>query len=399
MKFRGLMKTLPVLLVCLGLLTACGKEKYVDQNFQSSATANQYVTSKPKVDIVVFQDDSDSVMYGPISALKPQMQNFLSQLSSDWDIHFVVLPLLSDQSSLSGKYVVASDCSSISGASGCYPLSQTSTYNSQPGDAAWLNNSNSGVGSLDQGLYYMQRNLSRSSFTSSGFLRSDAALAVIVVSNGQDLSGINPNNKGSCYDGYGNYNPSAFPQIDYCNANGSGTYEVNTYANSLSSSYNSFANYFAQVRGSSLLAKFYSIVSPSTTSGCYGSYAMAGTRYISMSQQFNSSTGNLCNSSGFSTVLNDIRSNLHAVTTAIKFNYAVVSTQYEPLVSSITVQKNGVTIPQSDTNGWSYVGYLSNQPTSYYPTSGNVQSGYMIQLNGSAVYQGSDSLSINYTRK
>ncbi|MCO5143944.1 MAG: hypothetical protein M9962_12710, partial [Oligoflexia bacterium] len=60
----------------------------------------------------------------------------------------------------------------------------------------------------------------------------------------------------------------------------------------------------------------------------------------------------------------------------------------------------GVTIPQSNSNGWSYEGYKTNSPTSYYPSSGNNKSGYFIKLNGSAAtYKGTDVVTVDFQRK
>lgn len=366
MKFRK-----PTYLMTLAaavlMLSACGKAQFAKQDYQATAIAGQYVTTKPKIDVIVFQDNSDSVMYGPIETLKPQMNAFLTGMSSQWDLHFTVLPLLS-QKSVTGKYVVASNCADISGTTGCLSPSQASTFNNSSGDYGWIRSTLSGIGSNDKGFYNMYANLQHSSMTSTGFLRSDAALAIIVLSNGEDIDGMTYYDRG---DGY--------QQLDY---------------NSGVSTYNSYRNYFQNIKPSSSLRRFYSVVSPGGT--CYNYSSIRGQRYMNMADDLGSRSYNLCNGE-LSSSLASMKQQLVAVAEAVQFNYVVMD--QKPMVSSIVVKKNGVTIPQSSSNGWSYVGYLSNQPTSYAPTSGNIRTGYFIKLNGSAVYKGSDQISIDFQKE
>lgn len=77
--------------------------------------------------------------------------------------------------------------------------------------------------------------------------------------------------------------------------------------------------------------------------------------------------------------------------------------QKAPQVQSIVLRINGVTIPQSATNGWTYIG---NQPAMNikmpHPQAGDelpaiMKSGFMIQLNGSAnYYKSGDSVTVDY---
>jgi len=349
------------------MLSACGKAQFAKQDFQASAVAGQYVTTKPKIDVIVFQDNSDSVMYGPIEALKPQMNSFLTSMSADWDLHFTVLPLLS-QKSVTGKYVVASNCSEISGTVGCLTPSQSTTFNNSSGDYGWIRSVVSGIGSNDKGFYNMYANLQHSSMTSTGFLRSDAALAIIVLSNGEDIDGMSYTTRND-----------GFQELDY---------------NSGVSTYNSYRNYFQSIKPSSSLRRFYSVVCPGGT--CYNYGSIRGQRYMNMADDLGSRSYNLCNNE-LNSALSSMKQQLVAVAEAVRFNYVVMNEK--PMVSSIKVTKNGVTIPQSSSNGWTYVGYLANQATSYSPTSGNVRSGYFIKLNGTAEYKGSEKIDISFQKE
>lgn len=364
MKFVGLFKLMPVAVVAVSLLTACGNAKYAKQVHGGSATANQYVTTKPKIDIVVFQDDSDSIIYnGPLGVLKPQMANFLGNLSSQWDYRFTVMPLLTSKS-LSQKYVVASDCGGISGVMGCLSPSQHNTFTYSSGDYGWINSANFSGGD-DRGFRHIRTNLQNM----GGFIRSDAALAVIVISNGDDLEGVGITTRS---DGY---------------------QERNYNTTDAYNSYETFRSYFANLKsGSSVLKRFYPVVVNSSGSCLNGYY---GRRYVQMAGEFTGSRSyNIC-SGELNSSMNDIKQQLVAITEAIRFDHVVISADRAPVVSSIKVWKNGVEIPQGGPNGWTYVGN-QNRATSYYPTSGNVRSGYMIQLSGSARYQGSDQITFDF---
>lgn len=369
MKLVGLNKLLvPVAIVAVSLfLTACGNTKYAKQTHGGSASANNLtVTTKPKIDVIVFQDDSDSIIRnGPLQVLKPQMAGFLGNMSGDWDYRFTVMPLLTTNLTIGSKYVVASDCSSVSGVMGCLAPSQYSTFNNSSGDYGWINSANF-VGGDDRGFSTMVTHINR--MRNSGFIRSDAALAIIVLSNADDLEGV----------GYTQRNDGVTVR-DY------GTSEQ---ATTLSNYY----SYFSNLKGSAMLSRFYPVVVNSSGSCLNGYY---GQRYVQMANWLSSRSYNICGGE-LNSALSDIKQRLVAITEAIRFNYVVVSSDRQPVVSSIKVWKNGVQIPQSNSNGWSYVGYASNQPTSYYPTSGNVRSGYMIKLNGSAVFQGSDNITFDF---
>lgn len=73
----------------------------------------------------------------------------------------------------------------------------------------------------------------------------------------------------------------------------------------------------------------------------------------------------------------------------------------EPKPGTISLRINGQVIPQSGTNGWTYVGYRMNQNIKVaYPNAGDDQppvlkSGYMLQLNG-INYKSGDSVEVNY---
>lgn len=365
MKLVGMKNlVIPMAVFTLGLLSACGNNKYAKQTHGGTATANQFVTTKPKIDVVVFQDDSDSIIRnGPLQVLKPQMAGFLGNMSGDWDYRFTVMPLLTTSIGINSKYVVSTDCSSVNNVMKCLAPSEYATFNNSSGDYGWINSANF-VGGDDRGFATMQTHINN--MKNSGFIRQDAALAIVVLSNADDLEGVAITTRS---DGV----------------------KVRTYGGT--AEYNSFVkylNYFAGLKTSNTLSKFYSVV-VNQSGGCLNGYF--GKRYVQMSNSLNSRAYNICGGE-LNYALHDIKSQLVAVTEAIKFNYVMISPDKQPVVSSIKVWKNGTEIPQSNSNGWSYVGYTT-QATSYFPSSGNVRTGYMIKLNG-VDYKGSDSITFDF---
>jgi hypothetical protein len=358
----------PVILAAtLAGFTGCGKARFQKQDFQATAVAGQY--TKPKIDILVFQDKSDS-MRTPINNLRGQLNGFLNGIDSRWDFNFTVLPLQGTMN-LNGKYIVSQNCGGISGGT-CLSPSQTSVFNNAQGDAGWINSIDSSVGNTDLGFQSISNNLNQSSISSSGFLRPDAALAMIVVSNGEDVTNVSWRDRGD-----------GFQVIDYGSATTQG-------------SFNQYRDQFANLKGSSL-SRFYAIVANGGYSNCWGGGAWFGKRYWDMAGALGGRAYNLCDGSAFSSVLDDIRAQLNSMVEAYIFNFAVMNE--EPIVSSIVVKKNGVTLPQSTTNGWQYIGYRVNQPTARSPQTSNNRTGYFIKLNGTAEYRGSDVISIDYQRQ
>ncbi len=404
MKTMLLLKNLPAVLAILAisvLATGCGKqEHFAAQKFSATAVASQY--TRPKIDILFVQDNSDS-MRTPLASLKSQLNGFLTSMSKSWDIHFTVVPLQS-RLSLDSKYIVAQDCSTISSPY-CLNLSQVSSFNNAPAGTtyAWINAFNTATANTDPGFAMTQANLADPSVASTGFLRPDAALAVVMLTNGNDASGITQSasiQSLQCWSN-GAYHPEMFPQYDYCDR-GDGVAIMNPYSQNLANSYNSFKSYITTtLKGGAGLTRFYSVAAENNYSNCYGGPAWQGMRYIQMANDLSGDVGahyDLC-SGGLSSVLANIKFQLDSLVEAYRFNFAVIDDTSAPVESSIVVTKNGVVIPESSTNGWTYAGFKSNQPISYYPQASNFRSGYMIELHGTAEYKGTDVIHVDFQKQ
>jgi hypothetical protein len=85
--------------------------------------------------------------------------------------------------------------------------------------------------------------------------------------------------------------------------------------------------------------------------------------------------------------------------TRILFLASEPSTTDPITVVKTLVDGSEVQIPQSATNGWTYVGYAQNVATIDQPILMSYGSGYAIQLNGTAALIGDERASVRYTVK
>lgn len=248
------------------VLSACGsKGGSTTGTSAGTSSATIGASTKPKLDIVIFQDNPDSIM-NALGQVKPQLQSFLPELNANWDFRFIVLPLQSTQA-LSAKYVVAADCSSVAGAAQCLSPSDASVFDGLDGDGGWIAPcENSWIAPCNQAtsnLGFQNIQASIRSLGASGFIRSDAALSMVVISNGDDASGL-----------------SVF----------------------------AYANWFQALKSPSALVRFYSVVAAQGYAACYGGGGtQAGTRYMEMAALGKSY--DLCGA-GLPNVLSELTSNL-----------------------------------------------------------------------------------------
>ena len=386
MKFSVVvMRKIPMIAMGLAaslLAVACGKATFEKQDIVATNIASQY--TKPKIDILFVQDTSSSMSkpangnLSIIEQIKPQLDAFLNGIDSRWDFHFTVVPL-HKKLPLTSKWIIAQDCSTIS-SQYCLNPSEKSYFNNAPSETeyAWINTEGNAT-NIDQGFTKIKENLSDPAMTSTNFLRADAALAVVVLSNGEDISGMSyPSDYKDRGDG------QLIPDWDSANA---------------TISFNDFKTYMQSIKTAAGLAKFYAAVASNNDQNCFGLSAWQGSRYIKMASVSAGGIGgaafNLCDSTALASVLTNIRAQLDALIQTFIFNYAILNDA--PIPSTIVVKKNGVIIPESSTNGWSYIGY-DTKYMSYSPSLSNQRTGYFIKMNGSAEYSGADIITIEYQK-
>ena len=210
----------------------------------------------------------------------------------------------------------------------------------------------------------------------SRFLRPDAMLAIVVIGNGNDTSGVN-----FCHRSDGRLEP--------CNDG------------SDASSLAYYKSRFLNLKASATQVKFYAGVSDVNTASCLGGAASIGTRYKQMEAALTGAQNfNICSQS-ITSVLGSMGANLQGVRVNFRTRYLFIS--QEPNVDSIQVVKYSdgqtFTIPQNATNGWTYAGFLNNTPAIDSPSLMNRTTGYAIELHGSAKLVGFDRADVTFKPK
>jgi hypothetical protein len=395
MKKRNQFIPLPALaLSTLMALSACGPQGFVPASIRSHQTAAGSTLIPAKVDIV-FGVSQNLAMLNIAPGLQNEIPQFLQNLqNSGWDYRFVGIPLGDAQintpalfpitnkvsvSQYDTNTPVASWLAPFPGALYTDPslkmlpslLASAFTY-PQPTVA-----STSAVYGRESGLRNQVEFLSRSDVNTgngqTGFLRPDAALAVISLSNGDDRS-------------YGTW---------YWNS----TFQRTMWAPAAQTTYDNALNTLRGLKTSASSVKYYSVVSHLTTN-CRGYGTWSGIRYEDYANQMNGRTVDLCSvpvSSALSTIAEDIQG------TPLPYRRNFLVLDSEPQESTLRVIRyangdtsNPVEIPNDATNGWTYSGYLTNQYTIDSPISMDQRTGYMVELHGTARLNGADSADVLY---
>jgi hypothetical protein len=415
-------------------LTGCGKQTFETISTRVEADAPGFIQIAPKVDIVLAQDNTGSMIsiYDDIGA---QMPGFLNELaSSGWDYHFAAIPLTPRNLTQFGErqfsQVLASRQDRNWGESSWlapYPGAVFGEADSGQVAASYFRRPESftdyrtnlypstSLSGSEPGLENIRRQLSQH-MGESNFHRPDALLVVIVVGNGNDTSGVKICRR---YDGVeapcetsGMGGTST--TVSHCGTPGlelSGSCSpgaLNAGSPALTAGTFAYAREFYKqrlqaLRPSASQVKLYAAVS--TLGGnCYGSPSVAGTQYSALAGEMGGTSHNIC-SAGAASVLSSIRSSLQVTRMALRTVYLMLDR--EPEVSTIRViryvdgnRNRAVEIPQDDVNGWSFAGMITDQPRVVTdgpnPATMNTASGWAVRLNGSARLSGADTAEVRF---
>ncbi|MCM2279414.1 MAG: hypothetical protein NDJ89_15165 [Oligoflexia bacterium] len=382
--------------------TGCGKTAFVVASIEAQQQAPGVFTVPPKVDLLLVQDDSGSIMEIH-QAMARQMPEFLRSLQGKgWDYHFTSIPLTAQRDV---TQVVASQHDANWGSEWTPPYPGAPFSLSTPGTivpqffvkpgqyTGFLSyaDTNSRLNGLEPGLANITRTLYGSA-SGTGFLRDDALLVVLVVGNGNDTSGVTK----CLQNGY---------RVDYENLSVAPTdcqKDGVPVSNPTGTRASSFAEYKAQlqaVKPAASQTKFYAAVAANTGS-CLGSTAWQGLRYQQMARDTGGQSYDICTKS-VSSVLSSLSESLTAQKLLLRTRYLFIDREAD--VSTIVVTKvvNGVaqTIPQDTANGWSYLGYRENLFAIDYPVEMNLATGYAIELHGSAKLTGTETATVSFKHK
>ncbi len=410
-----------LLLTTASVLGACSEQAFLPGTLNAKQNSPGTYLLPAKVDIILAEDDTPS-MYQAMPTIQAQIPQFLERLeSSGWDYRFVVSPLSRDRAFsqiLPSKY----DANWISSGKWLEPFPGADP--TLPGMAVlanlfatpasyhgFLSNAdiNWSVGQYENGFQTIQTAITQHA-ANAQLIRNDAMLAVIVLGNGNDGSGLNLCNVAG-WAGLVPCENDPYCAPPYSNPN-SGQWHANCEnPPSGTSSFNAYNNFFSDLdvgnNGPKVTQsfKFYSIVSKQNTPGgtCIQSNSTYGSRYISMAQNQGGKVFDICTTPIVS-ALDALSNELISVKMNFVTRYLVIG--QEPEVSTIQVVRylNGdpaqpQVIPNDPVNGWTYVGGPSTVYTIDQPVQMNEQTGYIIELHGTGKIVGNDGAEVHFQLK
>lgn len=291
------MKKLIVALLAISSLVACGKHDFAvpEQSLEFAST----VTYNNKVDVVLVVDNSSSMTQyqSKFSDQVPAMVSSLDRLGMDYN--FVVIT--SDmRSGGSGGMFVGSPKVLTKNTPNLINLLKSRVLQGQTGS------------DLERGLQSLQQVLSPNYLTGEGvgFLRGDALLAVISLSNEDDYS------SGSVA-------------------------SIKQYFDSLKPKFKGTTQAW--------IVNFIGV--PNLQSSCStvlgGEYKEPGLRWIELANYTGGTVQAICDSS-LSTAVDNVRKRI--VETLTDYHLG-----RNPKIETIVVHKNGQVVPRSNIDGWDYI--------------------------------------------
>ena len=379
-------------------LVGCGKSAFnVTMNTQQASSPG-YFNVPPKVDVLLFVDDTGSMITSFYSTIQTQVPTFLNQLrAQNWDYHFALNPLTARRTQIPqvvGSVYDASSPGWIAPYPGAVASSLTNIvprfFRTPDSSTDFLssNDVNNSLNGREPGFENIWYTLNHS-INGTGFLRPDAMLVVMVIGNGNDDSDV-------VYS----------PRPDGL--------QLPT-ASSLTSSFNTYQSRFAGFCGSGAKCaglQFHAAVNAAGSSTCLNGdgSSIAGDRYLRMARSLNSATYgttygayDICSQS-INSVLTQLNTNLSATKIPYQTDFLILDQEPNPSTIKVTKYPAGDTsspqsISQGAAQGWIYVGRVTGQNVSSVSGTSvrmNPATGYAIKLNGSAVLSGNDTASVDF---
>lgn len=358
----------------LAALSSCGSQSFdVVQSQQDSGNPGGS-TIAPKVDLVLAIDNTGST-YSVQAGLNASIRNFLTQLNAqNWDFRVTAIPLTGTAtiSQISASKFDANSANWVAPYPGA-PHTSTiprSMYVAPENFQVSVNTTT--TDGVENGLRNIGAALA-SANARTYFIRPEAILAIVVLSNGEDSS------DGVDY--------SAYPSLPF---------------SAISSD---VLNGIKNAKGASLASSVHLL--PVVSSGSRFCSALGGgtawdaVRYRSAGSQIGGHTAiNIC-----TTPMSDVLSQIQSQVAAIKLTYVkrYIQLASRPNEATITIVKhasNGteISVPKSvnGSAGWVYLGETT-APMVSEPIQMDFRTGYMVQLVGEAYkLSGDESASVSF---
>lgn len=384
-KSKMLKMPIAILLLAVLALAGCAKEEYRKQIYQQSSGSVGFRYLPAKVDIIIVPDNTDSAN-NAMPIIQANLGGFISGMQSMyWDYHVAKSDMINP--SAINRVLVHPTYNSSTLSDGTF-VQNTGIV--PPGPAVTnpsnfsLLPSSSYSPNSDETFNYLIGNLNAAkNDTVTNFLRPDALLAVIVVTNGFE-GNIDP--------GYNGVNQTV----------------ANNYAASL-----------IGIKGNSSLIRYFPVSATGYHTGngsdsCLtpGGSSRDGRSYRSVlnggtfqSGALQGNSFDFCSSAALSGVLSSISQNLDLVRQS--YLYTRIVLKEEPIESTLKVFKNGRQLING--SEWAYKGFQTNVPTvtgiedpithTTLAVSLNKDTGYVIELYGSGVMRGNDQPRYEYEKR
>lgn len=355
-----LLRRLYVLVISTLFIVSCSDDEASFSILADSDTFQQTNSSfNNKLDILFVIDDS-----GSMSPYQTNLSNNFSAFISDfitkgYDFRIAVITSSAWEAQFFGG-ASSQNRARFRSTSGSAIL-DPSTLNIETAFSQNISAGTTGNGD-ERPLQSIQVALEHSFNSSYGFPRSDAYLAVIIVTDEDDYSNststcLQPNPSGGCNNNA--YNPGwTHPSMS--------THQTSNYV-----------SYFDSLTNSTSTIKKYNVSTIAVTDNACKTNpsthpaAMIGLRVMDIANETEGVIGSICDTN-FSASLNLIQQQIGELSTQFYLSRV-------PIESSIRVAVNGVSVPKSTTNGWSYI-----------------SSSNSIRFYGNAVPAEGDSISINF---
>lgn len=359
--------------ICVLLLSfACGQQEFATPKVSDSFTTSPltydssylctgYTHIKPPVDILFLWDNSSS-QYFITPETKNALNNTINYVSSKFDYHILLAPLIVPDSGDVQHLVAASTDGLTSSAQNILiPQSEASNrINFAP------------AGSTREGGAQRAIDLINAN-RSNGIFRNNAHTIVVLMSNGDDNSWVT------------DYSSSYARELHIQSKTDS---LINLRDNTLHAFQLRFISLVAFTQCQTGFKANY--VYREISKRVYQSTPTNGTRPTDQDGKTLPDSYNIC-TTDFNHLFDGINNSITDVLLKHVYNYWPIGQtseqNFDPGAIEVTKQVNGQTIQtlaNSATNGFEYVGYKANQNTRLEPTPGEPYTGYMIKLNGSA---------------